>query len=163
MTDRKEIERRLRAAVEAGCGSELAHLVSAEAARRAGQGLGPSPLVEALLEMGRPDLAPLAAELHSHAAAGIARDARQELIAGRSPVFEGGEMVVAMPVGDPQDEARGRIIDRLLALLLRSGHRRARLILDFADGEARAPAAWSALARDLEEQGILFEVILSSR
>ncbi len=163
MTDRGQIEGRLHAAVEAGGGSELPHLVSAEAARLASLGLGPAPLVEALLKQGRPDLAPLAAELHSHAVDEIARDARQQLVAERSPVFEGGDAAVAMPVGDSDEEARGRIADRLLALVLRSRPRRARLVLDFADGSARDPATWAALARDLEEQGILFEVIPSPR
>jgi hypothetical protein len=157
LTDRAEIAERFRAAIATGCDGEFAHLVSAEAARLAGRGQGPAPLVEALLGLGRPDLAPLAAELYGHAAAGIARDARQRLIAERSPIFAEGDTVIAMPVGDAGEEARERIVDRLLALLLRSGHRRARLVLDFAEGEARDPAAWSALARDLEEQGIPLE------
>jgi hypothetical protein len=161
MTDRADIAGRLRAALEAGGEAELPHLVSAEAARLAGLGAGPAPLVEALLGLGRADLAPLAAELHGRAAAELARDARQELIAERSPVFCDGDAAVAMPVGDADEEARDRITDRLLALLLRTGLRRARLVLDFAEGEARFPGAWSALARDLEEQGLRFEAVAS--
>jgi hypothetical protein len=160
MTDRVEIGERLAAAVAAGGGSELPHLVSAEATRLAALGTGPSPLVEALLGSDRPDLAPLAAELHARAAEELARDARQALIAERSPVFADRDTAIAMPVGDAGEEARVRVADRLLALLLRSGHRRARLILDFADGEARDPEAWRDLARDLEEQGIPFETSL---
>jgi len=157
MTERKEIEGRLRAAVEAGAAGELPRLVAVEAARLAGLGFGPATLVEAVAELGRPDLAPLAAELHARAAAELARDAQQQQLAERSPVFVAGDAVVALPVGEPAEEARGRIADRVLALAARSRSRRVRLVLGFAGGAGREPGAWSALAVDLAEQGIELE------
>lgn len=156
--DPRGIRDRLDDARRAGCEEELPRLIAIEAAHLAGRGSGPSPLVEALLEMERPDLAPLAADLHCRAAAEAAADATQELLAERSPVFVWGDTVVAMPVGGPEEEARGRIADRLLALALRARPRRARLVLDFAGDAARAPAAWASLVRDLGEQGIPLEV-----
>ncbi|MFO8073166.1 MAG: hypothetical protein R6V85_14940 [Polyangia bacterium] len=154
MKESKLIASRLRRALEDGAEDELPDLISAEATRLAQAERGPIAAVEATLEIGLPELAPLAAEVHAAACEEkLTEDLAAEL-AERSPILFDRGTLHAAPVGDLGERGRERFAERLLAATLRRGPERVVLWLQSLVPHGDSDRIWRELERDLAEQGV---------
>lgn len=150
MTDRSRIAERLRDAAA----EELRERISVEAERLAERDEGPTALLEALLDLGLPELAPLAAERHFHAV----RERRDETgsleLSERSPILAIGDTLHAFPVGRLGADGLARFADRVLAAALHRPPRKVVVHIEGLVSHDGVGEALDTLERDLREQGI---------
>ncbi len=135
--------------------TQIRELISMEVERLAGEGKGPTELVEALVSGDLGGLAPLAAERHFHAFYRRLEDKQCEYLADHSPVFDfDDKTIVAAPVGNLGQEGFARFCDRVLAQVLVVNPRRVLIVTEGIAPYDGLDDDLKALADDLKRQGI---------